>query len=80
MTKKENNKDKKNCRGKKGVMLAFGLTTLGARVISAVSLVAIALSFCSIKQESKAFAECVEDVRENGKTASDAVHFCNGGE
>ena len=72
-------KNKKNCRNKKGIMLAFGLSTLGARVLSAISLAAIALSFCSLKQESKVFNECVEEVRETGQNASDAVRFCNGG-
>ena len=71
---------KKKCGGKKGLMLAFGMTTLGTRVISALSLAAIALSFCSIKKESKVFTECVQEVRESGKSGADSVRFCNGGE
>ncbi len=70
---------KKKCRSKKGLMLAFGITTLGARVISAISLAAIALSFCTIKKEAKVFNECIEEIRNTGKSNSDAVHFCNGG-
>ena len=48
-------------------------------IAAAVSLVAIALSFCSINKEAKVFNECVEEVRDSGKTASSAVSFCNGG-
>ena len=72
-------KDKKSCGGKRSLMLAFGLSTLGTRVISAISLAAIALSLCYIKKEAKVFNECVEEIRESGKRASDAVRFCNGG-
>ena len=59
-------------------MLAFGLTTLGARVVSALSLVAIALSFCSIKKEAQVFNDCVEEVQDSGQSVSLAVSFCNG--
>ncbi len=75
----ENNSDKKHCGGKKRAMLAYGLTQLGTSVISALSLAAIALSFCAITQESKVFTNCVKEVRESGKTTSTAVRFCNGG-
>ena len=75
----ENKSEKKQCGGKKGAMLAFGLVQIGTGVVSALSLAAIALSFCSIKQESKFFNDCVEEVRESGKTNSFAVRFCNGG-
>ena len=80
MSKEDKKKKGKNaCNSKKGVMLAFGLTTLGTRVISALSLAAIALSFCYIKKEAKSFNECVEEIRESGQTSSEAVRFCNGG-
>ncbi len=75
----ENNNDKKHCGNKKGAMLAYGVVQLGTSVISALSLAAIALSFCSVKQGAKIFTSCVEEVSESGKSASDAVHFCNGG-
>ncbi len=75
----ENNKEKKQCGSKKGAMLAYGIIQLGTSVVSALSLAAIALSFCSVKQEAKVFTNCVEEVRENGKSASSAVRFCNGG-
>ena len=72
-------KDKKQC-GKKGkVMLAYGLIQIGSSLISAIALVAIALGFCSLKNQSKVFNECVEELRESGNSASFAVRFCNGG-
>ena len=76
---KKDKKDKKNCASKRGLMLVFGLTTLGSRVISAVSLAAIALGFCHMKNESRLFTQCVEEIRDSGQSASDAVSFCNGG-
>ena len=76
---KEDKKDKKDCGSKKHLMLAFGLATLGTRVVSALSLAVIAFSFCSLKKEAKVFTECVEEVRESGIDASGAVRFCNGG-
>ena len=75
----ENKKDKKKCGGKCKAMFAYGIIQLGSSVVSAVALAAIALSFCSVKQESKVFNECVEEVQATGKSSSDAVRFCNGG-
>ncbi len=75
----ENKTDKKKCGSKSRAMLAYGIIQLGSSVISAVALAAIALSFCSLKQESKLFNECVEEVQTTGKSSSDAVRFCNGG-
>ena len=75
----ENNNENKHCGNKKGVMLAYGVVQLGTSVVSALSLAAIALSFCSVKQEAKVFTNCVEEVRESGESASAAVRFCNGG-
>ena len=75
----ENKTDKKKCSGKGKVMFAYGIIQLGSNVVSAVALAAIALSFCSLKQESKVFNECVEEIQATGKSSSDAVRFCNGG-
>tara|TARA_Y100001968_G_C19215482_1_gene646954 strand:+ start:328 stop:564 length:237 start_codon:yes stop_codon:yes gene_type:complete len=75
----EENKSNKKCRGKGKAMLAYGIIQLGSSVVSAIALAAIALSFCSVKQESKVFTECVEEVQETGKSSSYAVRFCNGG-
>ena len=75
----ENTTDKKKCVRKGNAMFAYGIIQLGSNVISAVALAAIALSFCSVKQESKLFKECVEEIQTTGKSSSYAVRFCNGG-
>ena len=75
----ENTTSKKKCGGKSKVMFAYGMIQLGSSVISAVALAAIALGFCSLKQESKMFNACVEEIQATGKSSSDAVRFCNGG-
>ena len=59
-------------------MFAYGIIQLGSNVVSAVALAAIALSFCSVKRESKVFNECVEESQATGKSSSEAVRFCNG--
>ena len=78
MTEK-NTTDKKKCGGKGKAMFTYGIIQLGSNVVSAVALAAIALSFCSLKQESKVFNECIEEIQATGKSSSDAVRFCNGG-
>ena len=75
----ENKTDKKKRSGKGKAMFAYGIIQLGSSVVSAVALAAIALSFCSLKQESKVFNECVKEIQATGKSSSDAVRFCNGG-
>ncbi len=75
----EQSADKKKCVGSKKAMFAYGMLQLGSSVVSAVALAAIALSFCSVKQESKVFNECIEEVRATGKSPANAVRFCNGG-
>ena len=69
----------KKCSGKSKVMFAYGFIQLGSSVVSAIALAAIALSFCSVREESKVFNECVEEVQSSGKSSSNAVRFCNGG-
>ena len=75
----ESKSDKKKCVGKSKAMFAYGFIQLSSSVVSAVALAAIALSFCSVKKESKVFNECVEEIQSTGKNSSNAVHFCNGG-
>ena len=72
-------KDSQKCGKNKKVMLAYGLLQLSSSVVSALALAAIAVGFCSLKQEAKVFNECVEEVRDSGKNVSSAVRFCNGG-
>ena len=69
---------KKDFRRNK-VMLAYGVIQLGSTVLSAVALVAIALSFCSLKKESNYFNECVEEMKSTGSPTADSVRFCTGG-
>ena len=78
MTEKQTQELKK-CGNKGKAMFAYGIIQLGSNVISAIALISIALSFCSLRKESKVFNECVEEVKTNGKSSSSAVSFCNGG-
>ena len=52
-------KDTKKDFKKNKAMLAYGVIQRGTPVVSAVALVAIALSVCPLKKESKLFNECV---------------------
>jgi len=60
-------------------MLAYGVTQITATVVSAISLTVIAVGFCSVKQESKAFSGCVEEVMAAGRSNAESVRYCNGG-
>ena len=73
--KRETKKDFRNSK----VMLAYGVIQLGSKVVTAVALVAIALSFCSLKKESNFFNECVEEIKSTGSPTADSVRFCTGG-
>ena len=75
----ENKTDKRKCGRKGKAMFAYGIIQLGSSIVSASALAAIALSFCSLKQESKLFNECVKEIQATGNSSSDAVRFCNGG-
>ena len=80
MTEENASKETSNkCGGKNKAMLAYGVIQISATVVSAISLAAIALGLCAVKQESKAFNGCVQGVIAEGKTNSAAVRFCNGG-
>ncbi len=75
-------KKSKKCaanKNKRILWYAFGAIGLGARGLTALSLLAIALMLCSVKKESKVFNQCVEEVRNSGKSVSSAVSYCNGG-
>ena len=80
MTEENASKETSNkCGGKNKAMLAYGVVQISATVVSAISLAAIALGLCAVKQESKAFNGCVQEVIAEVKTNSAAVRFCNGG-
>ena len=60
-------------------MFAYGFIQLGSSVVSAIALAAIAFGFCSLKKESKLFNRCVAEVIEYGRTNSESVRYCKGG-
>ena len=71
--------NQQSCGGKKRAMLAYGLVQISATVVSAVSLAAIAVGLCAVKQESRLFNGCVETVVAEGRSQAEAVRYCNGG-
>tara|TARA_Y100001978_G_scaffold173840_1_gene165037 strand:- start:1168 stop:1401 length:234 start_codon:yes stop_codon:yes gene_type:complete len=75
----EEKKVSKSCSGKQKAMFTYGVLQLASTIISAVALSAIALSLCSVKQESKLFNECADEILSTGSSKSEAVRFCNGG-
>jgi hypothetical protein len=77
--KKDTKKDTKKDFINNKAMFAYGVIQLGAKVVSAVALVAIALGFCSLKKESNFFNECVEEIKATGSPTADSVRFCTGG-
>ena len=77
--KKDTKKDTKNDIINNKAMFAYGVIQLGAKVVSAVALVAIALGFCALKKESNFFNECVEEIKATGSPTADSVRFCTGG-
>ena len=74
----EEKKFSKKC-SEKNIMFAYGFIQLGASFVSAIALAAIAFGFCSVKKESKLFNKCVAEIIEDGRTNSEAVRYCNGG-
>jgi hypothetical protein len=75
----DDNQSNQNCGSKKKAMLAYGLVQISATVVSAVSLAAIALSLCPLKQQSTAFNGCVTEMIAQGESNAQAVRHCNGG-
>jgi hypothetical protein len=75
----DDNQTNPNCGGKKKAMLAYGIVQISATVVSAISLAAIALSLCPLKQQSSAFNGCVTEMIAQGKSNAQAVRHCNGG-
>tara|TARA_B100000029_G_C17338777_1_gene874509 strand:- start:208 stop:450 length:243 start_codon:yes stop_codon:yes gene_type:complete len=75
-------KKSKKCSSSKSrriIWYAFTATSVGAKGLAAIALLAIAMMLCSVKKESKVFNQCVEEIRTSGKSVSAAVSFCNGG-
>ena len=71
--------NQQQCGGKKKAMLAYGVIQISATVVSAISLAAIAIGLCAVKQESKLFNGCVDAVVAGGRSNAKAVRYCNGG-
>ncbi len=69
----------KKCNNKSKAMLTYGILQLGASLISAISLAAIAISLCSFKSQTKLFLNCVEDSSIEFNSSAEAVRYCNGG-
>ncbi len=49
------------------MMFAYSIIKLSFSVVSSIALAAIALSFCSVKQQSKVFNECVAEIKKLAK-------------
>ena len=75
----EETTNKQSCSSKKRAMLVYGLVQVSATVVSAVSLAAIAVGLCALKQESRLFNGCVETIVSEGRSQAEAVRYCNGG-
>ena len=75
----EDTSNQQQCGGKKKAMLAYGVIQISATVLSAISLAAIAVGLCAVKQESRLFNGCVESVVAEGRSQHEAVRYCNGG-
>ena len=75
----EDTSNQQQCGGKKKAMLVYGVIQISATVVSAISLAAIAVGLCAVKQESKLFNGCVETVVAEGRSNAEAVRYCNGG-
>ena len=72
-------KSKKCSKGRRVLWYIFGGAGLSFRGLAALSLLAIAIMLCPLKQEASSFNACVEEVREGGANISSSVRFCNGG-
>ena len=72
-------KTKKCSTARKFLWYAFGASGILTRGLTALALVAIAIKIYPIKQESKLFNACVEELNTSGKSLSASVGFCNGG-
>jgi hypothetical protein len=75
----DDSKSSQNCGGSKKAMLTYGLAQISATVVSAISLAAIALSLCPLKQQSNAFNGCVSEMIARGESNAQSVRHCNGG-
>ena len=75
----EEKTESQKCTKKRSIMFAYGFIQLSSSFVSAIALATIAFGFCTIKNESKLFNNCVSEVVEQGKSYSESVRYCNGG-
>ena len=75
----DDNQTNQSCGSKKKAMLAYGVVQISATVVSVISIAAIALSLCPLKQQSSAFNGCVTEMIAQGESNVQAVRHCNGG-
>lgn len=60
-------------------MLAYRFVQISATVISAISLAAISLRLCPLKQQSSVFNGCVTEMFAQGESNEQAFRHRNGG-
>ena len=72
-------KAKKCSRTRRILWYSFGAAGLGARGLTALALLVIAIKMYPLKYQAKFFNACVEETRNSGKSISASVSFCNGG-
>ena len=66
-------------KNRKLIWYAFTTMGLGARVLTGLALVAISIKMNPIKYQASFFNDCVEEIRETGKSMATSVRICNGG-
>ncbi len=69
----------KKCSSSKKVMVIYGVVRIGSSIITATSLLIIALGFSSIKNHLSLFNKCIDEQNTQSRTISQSVHFCYGG-
>ncbi len=73
-------KKSKKCSTKRRILwYIFGAAGLGARVLAALALIAIAIKAYPLKYQAKFFNACVEETKNTGKSLAESVNYCNGG-
>ena len=72
-------KSKKCSTSRRILWYAFGAAGLGARGLTALALLVIAIKMYPLKYEAQFFNACVEETKNTGKSVSASVNFCKGG-
>ena len=72
-------KSKKCLNRSRLIWYVFSTAGLGARVLAAIALLAIAVKVYPLKYQAKYFNACVEQTKNTGQSVSQSVRYCNGG-